>query len=72
MVLEVMGRHAGWIATHAGIAGVAAIDLASQGHWDMMAALQGAEVASAPISEAAGRLNTVPESLYQVAEVFFA
>jgi ATP-dependent phosphofructokinase / diphosphate-dependent phosphofructokinase len=52
--------------------GIAAIDLASQGQWGMMAALQGAEVASAPISEATGRLNTVPESLYQVAEVFFA
>jgi len=52
--------------------GVAAIDLASEGRWGMMAALQGAEVAAAPISEATGRLNTVPESLYQVAEVFFA
>jgi hypothetical protein len=37
----------------------------------MMAALQGATV-SAPISEATGRLNTVPDSLYKVAEVFFA
>jgi hypothetical protein len=27
---------------------------------------------TAPISEATGRLNTVPDSLYQVAEVFFA
>jgi hypothetical protein len=38
----------------------------------MMAALQGATVSAAPISEATGRLNTVPDSLYQVAEVFFA
>ena len=52
--------------------GIAAIDLASEGRWGMMAALQGAEVAAAPISEATGRLNTVPERLYQVAEVFFA
>jgi 6-phosphofructokinase len=51
--------------------GIAAIDLASEGRWGMMAALKGAEV-TAPISEATGRLNTVPESLYQVAEVFFA
>ena len=42
------------------------------GQWGMMAALQGAEVAAAPISEATGHLKTVPESLYQVAEVFFA
>jgi 6-phosphofructokinase len=52
--------------------GIAAIGLASEGRWGMMAALQGAEVAAAPISEATGRLNTVPDSLYQVAEVFFA
>jgi 6-phosphofructokinase len=52
--------------------GIAAIDLASEGRWGMMAALQGATVAAAPISEATGRLNTVPEILYQVAEVFFA
>jgi hypothetical protein len=25
-----------------------------------------------PISQATGRLNTVPDSLYQIAEVFFA
>ena len=36
------------------------------GQWGMMAALQGAEVAAAPISEATGHLKTVPESLYQV------
>jgi ATP-dependent phosphofructokinase / diphosphate-dependent phosphofructokinase len=52
--------------------GVAAIDLATQGRWGMMAALQGAEVSAAPISKATGHLNTVPERLYQVAEVFFA
>jgi hypothetical protein len=38
----------------------------------MMAALQGAEVSAAPISEAISRLKTVPDSFYQVAEVFFA
>jgi phosphofructokinase-like protein len=52
--------------------GIAAIDLASDGQWGMMAALQGAEVAAAPINEATGHLKTVPDSLYQVAEVFFA
>src|SRR5919204_1526977 len=52
--------------------GIAAIDLASEGTWGMMASLQGTEVAAAPISEATGQLNTVPDSLYQVAEVFFA
>jgi hypothetical protein len=49
--------------------GIAAIDLASAGQWGMMAVLQGAEVATAPISEATGRLKTIPDSLYQVAEV---
>jgi hypothetical protein len=38
----------------------------------MMAALQGATVSAAPISEATGRLNTVPDSLCKVAEVLFA
>jgi ATP-dependent phosphofructokinase / diphosphate-dependent phosphofructokinase len=52
--------------------GIAAIDLASEGRWGMVAALQGAEVAAAPISEVTGHLKTVPDSLYQVAEVFFA
>ena len=52
--------------------GIAAIDLASEGRWGMMAALQGAEVAAVPISQVTGHLNTVSDSLYQVAEVFFA
>jgi 6-phosphofructokinase 1 len=52
--------------------GVAAIDLASAGRWGMMAALRGAEVSAVPISEATSHLKTVPDSLYQVAEVFFA
>ena len=52
--------------------GVAAIDLASAGKWGMMAALQGAEVSATPISEATGRLKTVPDSFYAIAEVFFA
>jgi phosphofructokinase-like protein len=52
--------------------GIAAIDLASSGQWGMMAALKGAEVAAVPISEATSRLKTVPDSLYAIAEVFFA
>jgi 6-phosphofructokinase 1 len=52
--------------------GIAAVDLASEGRWGMMAALQGAEVAAVPINDATARLKTVPDSLYQVAEVFFA
>ena len=52
--------------------GVAAIDLASAGRWGMMAALQGAEVAATPISSATSTLKTVPDSFYEIAEVFFA
>jgi 6-phosphofructokinase len=67
MVPQVMSRHAGWIATHAGIA---AIDLASAGRWGMMAALRGAEVAAKPIDEATSQIKTVPDSHYRMAEVF--
>jgi 6-phosphofructokinase 1 len=35
MVVEVMGRHAGWIATHAGIAGGAAVILVPEEEFDI-------------------------------------
>lgn len=66
MVLQVMGRHAGWIAAHAG---VAAIDLASAGRWGMMAPLRGAEVATTPIDKVTSQIKTVPDSRYQLGEV---
>ena len=51
--------------------GVAAIDAASDGRWGTMVALRGTSVVEVPISEAVAALKTVPEELYQVAEVFF-
>jgi 6-phosphofructokinase 1 len=51
--------------------GVAAIDLASAGKWGTMAALRGTEIIAVPIEEASSQIKTVPESLSQVAEVFF-
>ena len=38
----------------------------------MMAALRGAEVAAKPIDEATSQMKTVPDSLYQMAEVLFS
>ncbi len=51
--------------------GVAAIDAASEGRWGVMVALRGTGVVEVPISEAVASLKTVPEGLYEVAEVFF-
>jgi hypothetical protein len=36
-----------------------------------MAALRGTEIIAVPIEEASSQIKTVPESLSQVAEVFF-
>ena len=47
MVLEVMGRHAGWIAAHAGIAGGADIILIPEKPFDI--------VQVCPASQAPGR-----------------
>jgi len=52
--------------------GIAAIDLASAGSWGMMAALRGADVTAVPIDEASNQISTVPDNLYEVAEVFFS
>jgi 6-phosphofructokinase 1 len=51
--------------------GVAAVDAASDGRWSCMVALRGTEVVEVPIQEAVAHLKTVPEALYDVAEVFF-
>jgi len=51
--------------------GVAAIDAASEGRWGTMVALRGTNVVEVPIGEAVSALKTVPEELYEVAEVFF-
>jgi 6-phosphofructokinase 1 len=51
--------------------GVAAMDAASEGRWGTMVALRGTDVVEVPIAEAVAHLKTVPQDLYQVAEVFF-
>ena len=51
--------------------GVAAIDAASEGRWGTMVALRGPNVVEVPIQDAVSSLKTVPEELYEVAEVFF-
>jgi phosphofructokinase-like protein len=51
--------------------GVAAIDLASKGTWGRMVALRGADIVDCPLDDAVSRLKAVPDSLYEVAEVFF-
>ncbi len=51
--------------------GVRAADLAMAGQWGMMTALQNGVVVPLPLAEATARLKTVPERLYDVAEVFF-
>src|SRR6266550_5233391 len=51
--------------------GVAAADAASEGRWGVMVALRGTGVVEVPIAEAVATLKSVPEDLYDVAEVFF-
>jgi phosphofructokinase-like protein len=51
--------------------GIAAIDLASEKQWGTMAAVRGMDVTPVPINEAASEIKKVPDSLYEVAEVFF-
>ncbi len=51
--------------------GVAAIDLASEGKWGRMVSLRGNEVVDVALDEAVSELKRVPDSLYELAEVFF-
>ncbi len=51
--------------------GVKAVTLAHQGKWGTMTALRGAKVAPVPLADATEELNTVPPSLFAVAERFF-
>jgi phosphofructokinase-like protein len=52
--------------------GIAAIDLASKKKWGTMAAVRGTQVVPVAINEAASEIKKVPDSLYEVAEVFFS
>jgi phosphofructokinase-like protein len=51
--------------------GVAAVDCAMGGRWGRMVGIHGNAVRSVPLREATAALRTVPEAMYQVAEVFF-
>lgn len=51
--------------------GVTALDTAKAGDWGMMAAFTGSKVQPVPLADAVGRLKTVPDALYRVAEAFF-
>ena len=51
--------------------GLHAIDAADAGRWGMMTALRGTEIELVELSEATAELKTVPEALYEEAEVFF-
>ncbi|MEX0591962.1 MAG: ATP-dependent 6-phosphofructokinase [Nitriliruptoraceae bacterium] len=51
--------------------GVRAVDLAMKGQWGMMTGLRGGFVKPVSLADATERLKTVPEGLYEVAEVFF-
>jgi len=51
--------------------GVLAVDLARAGEWGKMTAMQGNAVVPVDLREATRELKRVPQSLYDVAEVFF-
>ncbi|HWM54067.1 MAG TPA: 6-phosphofructokinase [Solirubrobacterales bacterium] len=51
--------------------GLHAIDAVDAGQWGKMTALRGTDIQLVELSEATAKLKTVPEELYQEAEVFF-
>jgi ATP-dependent phosphofructokinase / diphosphate-dependent phosphofructokinase len=51
--------------------GVAAVDLAGEDRWGRMVALRGTAIEDCPLDDAVSELKNVPDSLYDVAEVFF-
>jgi ATP-dependent phosphofructokinase / diphosphate-dependent phosphofructokinase len=51
--------------------GLHAIDAADAGDWGKMTALRGTDIQLVELSEAVEQLKTVPEELYEEAEVFF-
>jgi phosphofructokinase-like protein len=51
--------------------GLHAIDAAHNGDWGMMTALRSTNIELVPLADATAELKTVPDSLYQEAEVFF-
>ena len=51
--------------------GVAAVDCAAAGDWGRMVGMRGNAIVPVPLSEATRELKTVPQGMYEVAEVFF-
>ena len=51
--------------------GVAASDLAAARHWGTMVSLRGNDIVTVPLDDAVAELKTVPQALYEVAQVFF-
>ena len=51
--------------------GVAAIDCVAAGQWGVMVGMDGNSVTPVPLEEATRELKTVPDRMYEVAEVFF-
>jgi phosphofructokinase-like protein len=51
--------------------GLHAIDAADAGEWGKMTALRGTDIKLVELTEAVAQLKTVPEELYEEAEVFF-
>ena len=51
--------------------GAAAVDLAAQGRWGRMVAIQGGDITDVALEEALAGPASIPEDLYAVAELFF-
>jgi phosphofructokinase-like protein len=51
--------------------GIFAVDLVHKGKFGHFAALRGSEIVGVPLSEMAGKVRTVDDKLYEMAEVFF-
>lgn len=58
-----------WLATRVGIK---AVDLAHEGSFDQMAAMQGNKIVSVPLAKAVGRLKRVPPKLYEEVKTLFS
>jgi len=51
--------------------GMAALDLAIEGRWGHMVALQGTDIVTVPFADALGKLKTVPQARYDEAKILF-
>ncbi len=58
-----------WLATRVGLK---AVDLAHEGKFDHMVALQGAEIVGVPLEAAVGELKVVPRELYDEVKTLFS